>query len=228
MKLLLRILIAIFSVLIGTQTNAQSTFSIAVQSIDDTTLFYSQNIIANLRLTYNGGPNYTGLLRLGRQTSNGGNPISDTLPFFEQQLQQITTGQIIPFTVPIPVNPEFFLEGGGHTVIVWPVIEIFPVGATIDSTDFNIEVLGWMSQTEWALEKQARVFPVPATDFITVEKPFGQATISVIDIQGRVVSCIQTSEIQTRIPLDDLHHGYYFIKYSDGVKLDEIHPFIKQ
>jgi hypothetical protein len=228
MKLFLRILITASSILMGFQTKAQSTFSIAVENIDDTTYFYNENIIANLILKYNGGPNYTGLLRLGRQTLNGGNPISDTLPLFEQQLQQITTGQIIPFTVSIPVDPSFFLEGGGHTVIVWPVIEVFPVGATIDSIGFDIEVMGWASQTEWAVEKQARVFPVPATDFIMVEKPLGQARISVIDIRGRVVSSFQTSEMQIRIPLGELHPGYYFIKYSDGVKLDEIHSFIKR
>ena len=228
MKLFLRILIAASSLLMGLQTKAQSTFSLGVESIDDTSLFYSQNIVANLILSYNGGPDYTGILRLGRQTSNGGNPISDTLPLFEQQLQQITTGQIIPFTAPIPVDPAFFMDGGGHTVIVWPVMGMLPLGATIDSTSFNIEILGWMNQTEWAVEKQARIYPVPATDFIMVEKPFGQATISVIDIQGRVVSTFQTSEMQMRIGLDDLHRGYYFIKYSDGVKRDEIHSFIKR
>jgi|GEM_PF-1725703 len=228
MKLFLRILIAASSVLMGAQTQAQSTFSIAVENIDDTSYFYNQNIVANLILIYNGGPNYTGILRLGYQTLNGGNPIADTVPLFEQQLQQTTTGQVIPFTVPIPVSPSFFLDGGGHTVIVWPVMDLLPPGATIDSTSFNIEVLGWMNQTEWAVEKQARIFPVPATDFIMLEKPLGQASVSVIDIQGRVVSVIQTSETQVRIPLHELHHGYYFIKYSDGVKLDEIHPFIKR
>ena len=221
------ILVSLLSVL-GIYANAQATFSFVNIITDDTSYYYNENISIIAQLQYTGASSYTGELQAGYRVVNSQTSLNGQVPGFLQPIQ-VQSGSLTDVdTLKIPVSPAFFLEGGGHTVIVWPVVAPYPPGAVIDSSDFDIIVLGWMSQEEWNAEKQARVFPVPANDYLMLEKPNGKATISILDVQGKVVTFLYSTEKQIRIPLSHLPNGTYFLRYTDGVKPPEIHRFIKQ
>ena len=61
-----------------------------------------------------------------------------------------------------------------------------------------------------------------------VGKSTTAANLALVDSRGRVIRFLRSSEKSTRIPLQDLPAGLYFLRYSDGVHRDEVHRFVKQ
>ena len=229
MNISLRLFLLLFTFLTGLGLKAQPNFSINFTSTDDTAYYYNDTIRAVFSLTHSGTVGFQGDLQLGYRTVNSGVPISDTVPGFVQALN-MQSQETIDISVNIPVSPSFFLDGGGHTVIVWPAVTPFTPNTDIDSVGFYVNILGWLSNEELAAVKQVRLFPVPASDFVRVEKapelPAGDITL--FDLKGRALRTIRSREQYTEIPLTDLPPGLYFIRYSDGVKPPEMHRFIKR
>lgn len=220
----------LFCLFFGQSVRAQTSIAFDIYGIDDTAHYYNDTIQIEAILMYNSVAPYQGELTLGYMTTNNGNIISGTVPGYIQPLN-FTAQDTMTINAGVPVSPSFFLDGGGHTVIVWPILTIPPSGGVdMDSASFYTNILGWLSQEEWKAEKHARIFPVPATDYITLEKPanIASAQITVMNMQGQVVRKLQATDIQTRIPLSDLPAGNYFVRYSDAVHPPEIHRFVKR
>lgn len=229
MKSFFKLSLIVFLVSVGLQTKAQTSFQFFNLQVVDSSVGYLQELTIVTQLEYGGiQQNSTEILQIGCQTSNNGAILTNVLANFSQSVDLVQPAGLIDVdTIHIPVNSIYFSDGGGHTVIVWPIIGV--PAANIDSTTIGtITVTSWLSQQEWATEKQARIFPVPASDYLMLEKPAGKATITILDIQGRAVTTVLSNETQIRIPLTQLSKGNYFIRYSDGVKSPEIHSFIKQ
>lgn len=220
----------LFVLLFSPCARAQTYIGFDIFSIDDTAYHYTDTAHIQAIITYSSSFSYQGELTLGYMTANSGNVMSGTVPGFIQPVN-FTPQDTTVIEAGIPISPSFFLEGGGHTVIVWPILTIPPAGFTdVDSANFHTNILGWLSLPEWKAEKHARIFPVPATDHITLEKPtdIPSADITVMNIQGQVVRQVRVTDIQTRIPISDLPAGNYFIRYADGVHPPEIHRFVKR
>jgi hypothetical protein len=74
---------------------------------------------------------------------------------------------------------------------------------------------------------KALVYPVPASDMVTIELPDNRliGTIAYLtDIQGKLVRQVSISSIQQPVSLSGLQAGMYWIKMADGVT----HKLIKQ
>eukprot|EP01034_Spumella_vulgaris_P002652 gene2652-3438_t len=223
MKLSLRLLFVFLGIFFGSHLKAQPGFVVDYNNNIDSNYSYNTFIPFEGMLTYFGSSTYQGTLQIGIGTFNSGTFIAETLSFSQQvTLQNLESAN---FFVEIPVSPSFFLEGGGHTVIVWPIMNPDPPSVDIDSTSFFTNINGWLNQAEWKATKQAKLFPVPATDFILLQKPeeSAAADITVYGITGSVVYTGKATEATTRIPLDALPAGTYFLRYSDGAKPAEIH-----
>lgn len=76
-------------------------------------------------------------------------------------------------------------------------------------------------------ESRIRVYPVPATDRITIEGAGNYETIEIIDINGRIVSVIQPSgQALSGVDISGIEDGVYFLRFNKGKK-PEIIRFIK-
>lgn len=231
MKLSLRFLLLLIGFLPGKVLKAQSSFHLTINSVIDTFYYYGESIALEGSVTYNGPGIYQGELTLGYSAMNtGGSGTSGTVPGFLQSIT-LQNQESAGFSTVLPVSPSIFLQGGGHTVIVWPIVTPEPAGVDIDSVTFETIILDTtMAIHEWATVKQARVYPVPATDYLELERP-GQAPVAkltVYDIKGRTVYTGKATERFTRLPLDGWMPGTYVLRYSDGVKPDELHRFVKR
>lgn len=227
MKLSLRLLLVSLGCFFGSTLKAQPGFVVDYSNTIDSHYVYNSFIPFEGILTYFGPGIYQGSMQLGISTVSGGTLVVDTLALTQQvTLQNQETAN---FFAEIPVTPSFFLQGGGHTVIVWPIMNPEPPNVDIDSVSFSTEIGGWLLQTESATTKQARIFPVPASDFLVLEKPAKSPTaeFTVYTIKGTVVYTGKAMEAYTRIPLDGLPAGTYIVRYSDGIQPAEIHRFVK-
>lgn len=229
MRLSLRLLLVSLASFLGSTLRAQPNFVIDISNTIDSVYSYNEVIPITGMVTYFGSGIYQGEMQLGYATFNSGNVVSDIIP---GSLQSITlqNQETADFNVEIPVSPSFFLQGGGHTVIVWPILSPEPTGVDIDSMSFFTEIEGWLGQPEWGKAKQARVYPIPATDYLTLEKPAYTpvAEITILNLKGATVYTGKATETATRIPVNELPAGMYFVRYSDGIKPAEIHPFVKR
>lgn len=84
--------------------------------------------------------------------------------------------------------------------------------STVDS--FTVELI---NGTNTIRPSQVKVYPVPATDWLTIslDKPIREVYVSGVD--GRMMKHI-TSPYSNRIFVGDLQDGVYFLQISDGVK----------
>lgn len=230
MKRIFQLILLTLFIFVSRYTNAQPSFQLVNVQALDTVLNYGDELRIVSMMEYSGvQQNTTEALQIGCQTTHNGVVKINILANFNQQVfMQQPSGTIDVDTIVIPINSIYFSDGGGHTVIVWPIIG--STNADIDSTTIGTPIIitSWLNQQEWATEKQARIFPVPANEFIMLEKPNGKANITILDIQGRVVTTILSNEKQIRIPLSHLSSGNYYVRYSDGINLPEIHAFIKE
>lgn len=210
---------------------AQSAFNLAINSPIDTAYHYGDSIMLEGTITYTGPGIYQGEFQLGYSAAgSGGASTSGIVPGFLQSIT-LQNQEFAGFTAQLPVTSAIFLQGGGHTVIVWPIVTPEPANVDIDSVTFSTEIIDSTAGIiEWATVKQAQIYPVPATDFIVLEKPehAPAADLTVYDIKGRTVYSGKATERFTRLPLDGWAPGSYFLRYSDGVKPDELHRFIKR
>lgn len=228
MKLSLRLLVVFLGILSTPRLNAQTdTFVIDYSNVIDSNYVYNTFIPFEGMVTYFGN-GYQGTLQLGVATFNSGTFAAETLSFAQQI--NLQNAESTNFFVEIPVLSSFFIEGGGHTVIVWPILNPEPPTVDIDSVDFYTNIGGWLNQAEWAAAKQAKLFPVPAIDFVLLQKPAETpcADITLYSLNGTVLYTGKATDTYTRIGLENLPAGTYFVRYSDGVKPAEVHRFLKR
>ena len=63
-----------------------------------------------------------------------------------------------------------------------------------------------------------RIFPNPASDYITIENALADEVVQIFSSNGQLVKSIQIPNIQCQIPVHDLPKGTYFIKIGTTVK----------
>jgi uncharacterized protein YxjI len=66
----------------------------------------------------------------------------------------------------------------------------------------------------YAENQQIKIYPNPANDVITIESPFFKQAqaISVYDVQGQVVSSINTNAKKTNVDISALTKGVYIVE----------------
>lgn len=219
-----------FTCLFFTQSvKGQATFSFINVVVNDTDYYYNDNILVDAQLLYTGSASFTGNFTAGYAVVNAQDTLYGLVPNYNEQLVLQGGAAADTSTLSIPVSPSFFLEGGGHTVIVWPIINNTPpVGSTTDSTEFNVNILGWLKQNEFKLSERIKIYPIPAMEVLYLDKPETNAEISIIDCSGKVLSSFITTEKTSLIPIAQLRPGVYFVRYLDKEKNADIQRFIKQ
>lgn len=222
-KLLLPFLCLAF----GLGARAQGEITTSVLEVSTPSVYYNDVIHIRLSYTYLSPQPYQGNL-LFAYTTTTTSLVQEALN--PAQAVSLQNGDGDTVDVLLPVIPAMFSTGGGHTVIVWPILSPGPVDFRIDSSRFDIEVLGWLGQPENTGMKQARIFPVPAQDHLLLEMPENvpSATLVLFDAKGTRLGTWQATQKQTRIPLDGLPPGPYFIRYADDRHAPEVHRFMKQ
>jgi hypothetical protein len=66
-----------------------------------------------------------------------------------------------------------------------------------------------------------RVFPNPASEFYTIEFPEvlnSPALVSVLDASGRLVKAVTITQQNTRMNLEDIHDGMYYLRIEKDAK----------
>ncbi|MBK9319207.1 MAG: T9SS type A sorting domain-containing protein [Bacteroidetes bacterium] len=60
------------------------------------------------------------------------------------------------------------------------------------------------------------LYPNPCNDFIVLNGTIKYKTISIYDINGRLIREIYSDDIHTRINTSTLKQGFYLLRYFDG------------
>ena len=130
----------------------------------------------------------------------------------------MTAGESIVFL------PGFYVEEGANFTA-----EIVPNGgmgqsapsAAISQANMpmeNIEITPFDNAAEQSLTQQVKIYPNPATTAVTVDFTGyeGQKTISILDIAGKLISSINTSDNQQIIDVSNLAQGVYIVNVSNA------------
>ncbi|MCG9910992.1 MAG: T9SS type A sorting domain-containing protein [Flavobacteriales bacterium] len=198
---------------------AQTNFVVQFISNDTTAYYFNDTIRSLVTLSMNGPGLYQGQLKFGYRVPTGNN-IPDTLELQNQNSNLVLQGgQTLTYELDIPVSTASFGSGGGHTVIVWPILTPLPANSTVDSLYFSTEVLGWLSLSDVGQLSSLQVFPVPAEHTLMLQNPEAVSLhISLMDLSGKVLSEIKTAQEITLIPVQTLSPGMYLLRcvQSDG------------
>lgn len=221
-----KFLLSVLAVAFGLGVYSQTQISATVLGVANPSVYYNDVIHIRLAYVYTGAQPYQGNMLFGYKTANS----SITQEALNTpQAVSLENGGRDTVDVLLPVQSAMFNGGGGHTVIVWPILSPVPPDLNTDSARFDVEVLGWLGQPGNTATLQARIFPVPAQDHLVLEMPENTAaTLGLFDVKGTRLGTWHTTQKQTRIPLDGLAPGPYFIRYTDDRHAPEVHRFMKQ
>lgn len=208
----------------GLKTNAQQFFALSFVDADTTEYFYTDTIKTQMIMFMSGPGIYQGQLKFGYKSPTGTNQ-PDTINIPNPTIV-IQSGQQLTYEVNIPVKMETFGSGGGHTVIVWPILAPAPPDINVDSAEFNTLILGWMEIENAFTEKPVRIFPVPAQDEIFMESESENMEVSIFNLTGQCVLNMKTSSTHTRIPIDGLSPGIYVMHWRKDKGKMESQRFI--
>lgn len=159
-------------------------------------------------------------------------PIFDFHPFQQPEIFMTPGMEINNIPVQIQVNPAIFTEGGGHTVVIWPVISgntPIPV-LPLDSVEIGTGVLvnGYFSlDKNKPNNNKVSYFPVPFQNQLSVENNTNTTIerIRIINISGKTL--VDTTNPKDPIETNSITPGIYFIEtyFSDQTMIK--HKIIK-
>lgn len=208
-------------VFFGLKIHAQQFFALSFLNADTTEYFYTDTIKTQMTMIMSGPGIYQGQLKFGYKSPTGTNQ-PDTINIPNPTIV-IQSGQVLTYEVDIPVKMETFGSGGGHTVIVWPILAPAPPDINVDSAEFNTVILGWMDIQDAFKAKDTRLFPNPAQDELYMESTSEDLDVKILNLFGQCLLNVKTSSKHTRIPIDGLSPGMYILQYrKEGAKLETI------
>ena len=98
----------------------------------------------------------------------------------------------------------------GHITVTASETPVFVRPVTKVST---AEVLLITSDT--AVNKNIKVYPNPATDYIMIETPANNSLISLINVQGKIIKEVKNTGYQFSMDISTIPSGIYFIRIDD-------------
>ncbi len=214
----------LMNLLYAFSVRAQQTFSLNFVGSDTTQYFFSDTIRLNAVLTMSGAGIYQGTLKFGYAVPTGTAQPDTILP--ANNTLVIQNNQPIAYQIDIPVKMQSFGSGGGHTVIVWPILAPQPAGVVVDTLEFSVEVLGWMKNPQTEPVLSGVLYPNPADDHVLwiISGIPDQASAHLADAQGRILANSVASGGRWEFSLVDLPAGIYWIYHSshDGIKMNKL------
>ena len=112
-------------------------------------------------------------------------------------------GDSIQVPITHNVDPLKFLDGG-NTVVIWPAA---PGVLTTDTIIRDVYVLNFESVDENELV-HIRLYPNPATDFISIQSTEKVEKVRIYDLQGKQIFSYSGSWV----PVSELENGYYVVE----------------
>jgi hypothetical protein len=223
MKLKNFLLTVAAAVLFAMSAKSQGTVSMTLATPIPGTVIANGTLDFSVNFHYEGVSNLNDLLVL-YYTVDGGTPLT----YYPYGTTATVTWQAPLFdelNVPIslPASAALFTPGGGHTVVIWPVIASDPTILTADSvTKTDIIVTGFLG-TENEKVSRLQVFPNPVQDILQLANPEGQniRMVTLHDLNGRELSCINVNGTQVQLSVQELPAGIYQIRMvlQDGLTI---------
>lgn len=176
---------------------------------------YGDTIRLNMDATYinqNGNSVFLNYMSFGYSVDNVVQADSLTSPLNQFVLNNNVSQ---PFELKIPVTPSNFLTGGGgHTIIVWPIVSSYPTPVAPDTIiihqTYTVGPLGIadLDQPEMIL------FPNPFTNYLRLlcKPEEGKYFLKIFSADGRLVhSDARTQPLEWVIGTDSWNKGIYIV-----------------
>ncbi len=133
-----------------------------------------------------------------------------------------------------PYSYEWLNAAGNVVSTLQDPINLLPGDYTVNVKDINncilvssIFTVGFTSATNQILLDKIKVYPNPATNFLSISSPFIGSNIEILDAQGKKVTSFNQSQALEKIEISSMQNGLYLIKiYVNGQYL--IKSFLKQ
>lgn len=159
-------------------------------------------------------------------------PIFDIHPFQQPAIFMTPGMEINNIPVQIQVNPAIFTEGGGHTVVIWPVISgntpipVLPMDSVEIGTGVIVNGYYGIDKTT-PQNNKVNYFPVPFQNQLRVENNTNSIIerIRIVSISGKTL--VDTNNPKDPIETTTIIPGIYFIEtyFSDQTMTN--HKIIK-
>jgi hypothetical protein len=224
MKLKNYLLTVAATVLFAIGAKSQGTVSMTLATPIPGTVIANGTLDFSVNFHYEGVSNLNDLLVL-YYTVDGGTPLT----YYPYGSTATVTWQApvfdelnVPISIPAPA--ALFTPGGGHTVVIWPVIASDPSILTADSvTKADILVTGFAGiEDETTAGIQA--FPNPVQDMIQLNNPAGQSirSVAVMDLNGRELVRTTVNSTQVQVGVQELPAGMYQLRIllTNGLTLN--------
>ena len=138
------------------------------------------------------------------------------------------------------VFESIYLSSGGHGNILLKVqsqdilVEddtvtksaniYFDYNFPIQTNDANTTYQQLLSTTAYGIDQNVTMYPNPVKNWVTISSKENIKSVSVFDVQGRVLQTQITSNREVKIDLSNRSDGVYFIKIQTekGIKVEKV------
>jgi hypothetical protein len=218
MKKCLLFLVFATSVMAGV---AQNTLGVSIFKQSADTLYYNQTLSLSVFNAFYGpqGTFFSG--SIGLKYSINGVTQTDTLTVSGANPATIYANTAVLGNVEIPINTSKFAGGGGHTIIVWPIVTNGDSLGVANHDSVKIYVAGWLGVEKHILDSELYIFPNPCKTNLSISNSTDTPIKAwqIVGLDGRVMLENKSVDAQNlNIDVRSLSAGVYVLKFirADG------------
>lgn len=200
---------------------AQNTLGVSIFKQSADTLYYNQTLSLNVFNAFYGpqGTFFSG--SIGLKYSINGVIQSDILTIGGANLDTIYANTAHLGVVDIPITVSKFAGGGGHTIIVWPIVTNGDSLGVANDDSVKIFVAGWLGVEKHQLESELNIFPNPCKTNLSIQNTTDTQIKAwqIVGLDGRVLIENKSVDAQNlNIDVRSLPAGVYVMKLirADG------------
>ncbi len=200
---------------------AQNTLGVSIFKQSADTLYYNQTLSLNVFNAFYGpqGTFFSG--SVGLKYSINGVTQSDTLSVGGANPATIYANTALLGVVDIPITTAKFAGGGGHTIIVWPIVTNGDSLGVANNDSVKIYVAGWLGVEKNQQESGLSLFPNPCKTNLSVtnHSDIQIQSWQIIGLDGKIL--LESKSVYSQhfnIDVSQLPSGVYLMKLirADG------------